>query len=229
MKWLKPVGRFARRMKGKVDKLFFPKWSRRIARDGFDARHGTDTATLCEARNNNGQLVHRYETAHVLAIEAALDCLRLDFTGFAFIDMGCGKGKPLLLAAKRPFARVIGVDIDQRSLDIAARNRDLLGLTPRIELEFADATRYEFPPLPLVIYLFNPFPGVVVQVVVDRLIESLRTHPRPVAVIYLNPRHTDLFVATGVFREVGQANGVIADHERSIALMNDLAAERRQS
>ena len=228
MAWLESFGRRARRWKSRIDRLFFPWFSRRIARDGFDARHGTDTATLCEARNDQGELVYRYETVHVRAMETALDSLRLDFTGFEFIDLGCGKGKPLLVADRRPFERILGVDIDRRSIAIAEQNRDRLGLTSRVELQVADATHFLFPPMPLVVYLFNPFPAPEMQIVVARLVESLQRHPRPAAVIYLNPRHADLFAATGIFEEAARTRGVIADHESSISFVNDMAARLRQ-
>ena len=43
-------------------------------------------------------------------IRRALDTLG-DIAGYTFIDIGCGKGRPLVVASEYPFARILGCDI----------------------------------------------------------------------------------------------------------------------
>ncbi len=56
-----------------------------------------------------------------------------------------------------------------------------------IELRLGDAREHALPVDPLVLYLFNPLPQAALEEVVSKLGESLRTHPRPIYVIYHNP------------------------------------------
>src|ERR1035441_9230994 len=43
-------------------------------------------------------------------IEQALACIAEDFSTFTFIDLGCGKGRALLVASHYGFCRVMGVE-----------------------------------------------------------------------------------------------------------------------
>jgi hypothetical protein len=51
-----------------------------------------------------------------------------------------------------------------------------------------DATAFDPPREPLVIYSFNPFGKKIMQRFVERLVASLRAHPRDCYFIYLNPQ-----------------------------------------
>jgi SAM-dependent methyltransferase len=168
-----------------------------LSRDGFDAAHGTDTAAVLAGRElgpvvtRGGHLVVHYETTSEAAIRLPLDSLGVDLSRFTFVDLGCGKGKPLLVAATYPFRRLVGVDISPACVAVARRNVARYGPEPvdpaRIEIVLGDAQDLVFPPEPLVVYLFNPFPGAVLERVVARLEASLRERPRPCALIYVNP------------------------------------------
>ena len=168
-----------------------------LSRDGFDAAHGTDTAAVLAGRElgpcvtRGGHLVVHYETTSVAAIRTALDGLAVDFAESVFVDLGCGKGKPLMVAATYPFRRLIGVDISPACIAAARRNIARYGperIDPsRVELLVMEAEDFEFPGEPLVLYLYNPFPAAVLERVVANLETSLRRRPRPVAIVYVNP------------------------------------------
>jgi hypothetical protein len=168
-----------------------------LSRDGFDAAHGTDTAAVLVGRElgpavtRGGHLVVHYETTSEAAIRMALDGLAAGCDGSTFIDLGCGKGKPLLVAASYPFRRLVGVDISPVCVAVARRNLELYGperIDPaRVELLVGDAEDFAFPPGPLLVYLYNPFPGAVLERVIANLEASLRERPRPCAVVYVNP------------------------------------------
>jgi SAM-dependent methyltransferase len=170
---------------------------RELSRDGFDAAHGTDTAAVLVGRElgrgvtRHGHLVVHYETTSEAAIRTPLDGLAIDFCRFAFIDLGCGKGKPLMVAASYPFRRLIGVDVSPACIEAARRNLVCHGperIDPsRVELLLGDAEDFEFPVEPLVLYLYNPFPAAVLERVVARLEASLRERPRPAVIVYVNP------------------------------------------
>jgi len=192
----------------------------RIRRDGFDRRHGTDTSRIVQTKDAAGRDVHWYETASASAISAAIEKLGIDPEIFTFIDLGCGKGKPLLIAAGFPFRRIIGVDVDASCLAIARKNVGICEQSARIELVVADATRYAFPPGPLLVYLYNPFPGHVLRVVLQRLACRLDETADPIAVIYMHPRCAELIEDTGLFRTVYDLPGIVSPYERALGFVS---------
>jgi hypothetical protein len=103
---------------------------------------------------------------------------------FTYIDFGCGKGRTLLLAAKAGFRRIIGVDIAQDLLDVAKRNFESRKGTNEVELMCRDVREFEFPDEPFVLFMYNPFYADVMQVVAERLKESILRNPRAFYVAY---------------------------------------------
>lgn len=192
----------------------------RIGRDGFDRQHGTDTTRIVQTKDRSGRMVHWYETTSATAIAAAIDAIGIDASTATFIDLGCGKGKPLLIAAKKPFRRIIGVDVDPSCLAIAKRNLEICGLSARVELVAADATQFELPPGPLLIYLYNPFPGHVLRIVLQRLATRLATTSDPIALIYIHPRCIELVEGSGLFRKVFDLPGVVSQYERAVGFLS---------
>jgi SAM-dependent methyltransferase len=74
-----------------------------------------------------------------------------------FLDLGAGKGRVLYQAAKRPFKRVIGVEIAERLASVARANLDRNRGELRcqdIEVVTSDATDYRIPDDVTVVYLF---------------------------------------------------------------------------
>jgi SAM-dependent methyltransferase len=182
------------------------------SRDGFDAAHGTDTAAVLVGRElgpvatRAGHLVIHYETTSEAAIRLPLDGLGAGLTDFTFVDLGCGKGKPLLVASTYAFRRLVGVDVSPACVDVARRNLARYGperVDPaRVDLLVGDAEDFVFPPDPLVVYLYNPFPGAVLERVVANLEHSLREWPRPCAVVYVNPHALAALAASRLFERV---------------------------
>lgn len=131
--------------------------------------------------------------------------LPMSHSDFAFVDMGSGKGRMLLIASEFPFQRVIGVELALELHEIAEQN--ILRFRSRnircrdVQAIHQDATEFEFPNQPLVLFLFNPFSAEILRPVVDRLVASLQAEPRQVYVIYHNPQHGEIFQQTGTFQE----------------------------
>jgi len=183
-----------------------------LSRDGFDAAHGTDTAAVLVGRElgpgvtADGHLIIHYETTSAAAIRMPLDSLGVDFSELVFIDLGCGKGKPLLIAASYPFRRLIGVDVSPACIEVARRNIARYGperIDPsRVELLTLDVEDYEFPADPLLIYLFNPFPGRVLERVMAKLERSLRQQPRQAVIVYVNPHALAAIAGCELFQRI---------------------------
>jgi SAM-dependent methyltransferase len=145
-----------------------------------------------------------YDATPSYDFEAALAMLDLELAGTTFIDLGSGKGRMLILAARKPFARIIGVEFAEELQAIARANvdryADLHGADPRIELYTMDAARFDFPNSPLVLFLFNPFGAATLRKVAEKLHASWRAVPRPIRIIYVNPQQSREWPAAG-FRQ----------------------------
>jgi hypothetical protein len=113
------------------------------------------------------------------------------FSDFTFIDLGSGKGRVLLMASDYPFRRIIGVELIPALHQIAQENLTKYQSESQrcfaLESISRDATEFQFPAEPIVLYLFNPFPESGLRRVLANLEQSLRDHPRTVCVLYHNP------------------------------------------
>jgi SAM-dependent methyltransferase len=120
-----------------------------------------------------------------------LGLLNADLRSFTFVDIGSGKGRALLMAAEYPFRRVIGVELLPQLHAIAEQNIRSFDHDKRQSAEVIslclDATDFEFPAEPLVVFLFNPLPEPALSHVLGRLGESLERRPRTAYAIYHNP------------------------------------------
>jgi SAM-dependent methyltransferase len=128
-----------------------------------------------------------------------------------FLDLGSGKGRMVLLAARCHFRRVIGVEVAEPLTAVARRNVATCRLRPRcgeIQLVTADVLDYKIPDDVSVVYMFNPFRGAIFDAVVAELIASVDRRPRPLRLIYRNGRNCERLTKTGRFRLVRESLGL---------------------
>ena len=122
---------------------------------------------------------------------------------WSFVDFGAGKGRVLLSAGRRRYGRVIGVEFARELADAArgtiARGRGIRAT--RIEVVEGDATEYDLPETPTVVFMFNPFGPPVIDKVPQSIARSYRSAPRPIVIAYLNPQHPQVFSGLDGFRE----------------------------
>lgn len=128
-----------------------------------------------------------------------------------FVDLGSGKGRVVLEAARYPFRRVIGVEIAAELTAVARANIAACHDRMRcgaIELVTADVVEYRLPADVTIAYLYNPFRAAVFEVFLTRLIDMLDRDPRPFRLIYSTPMEHDLLMRGGRFRVIGEARGL---------------------
>jgi len=173
----------------------------------FDAQHGIDTCQTSDpgwlGRLSGSTWMHgqAYAPASIDLANQALDQLPADFQQATFIDIGSGKGRIVLLASLRPFARVLGVEYDRVLHEIAARNVVAFSSSgkEKIELHCADATTFELPPGPLVVFFHHPFDRPLFEMIRDRLEAMFRKNGQPICVIYIDPKCRDVFESSSAF------------------------------
>jgi hypothetical protein len=124
-------------------------------------------------------------------MEALQRDARIDLAGFTFIDIGSGKGRVLLMASDYPFRRIVGVELVPALHQIALQNLGKYHSQTQccfaLESVCCDATEFEFPAEPLLVYLFHSLPEAPLRQVISRLGTSLQRTPRPAFVMYHNP------------------------------------------
>ncbi len=182
--------------------------SGRRAGQRFDAEHGVTTEALVflseldpDAVGASLEFATHYEPTPVAQAEALLDASPLPPERATFVDVGAGMGRVVLLAARRPFRAVIGVDISPALVEIARENlataRDPQRVARDVKIVRADAAEYAFPRGDLVIFMYNPFRGPVL----DRVLANVRTtaEERDVVLLYHTPVERDTIDATEAF------------------------------
>lgn len=147
---------------------------------------------------------NRYEASAWRWVPRALRGRKIG-PGDVFVDLGSGKGRVVLAAARYPFGRVIGVEIAESLNEVARENVSAARRKLRcehIELVTADVTQWQFPQDVNYVYMFNPVEGEAFARVVANLADSVRDHPREVTVIYANPRGADVLETSAPFERV---------------------------
>jgi SAM-dependent methyltransferase len=169
----------------------------------FDLRHGVRTrgvvlfedTTAVPAQYRDAEF---YEATSVREFREVLSTVPVDWRFFTFVDLGCGLGRTLLLAAGAGFPRVVGVEIREDLLaaarsNVAAYRPRRRGRATRFEFVLADAARYRLPAGPVLLYMYNPFGEQTVNTVARNIDNSLRRDPRPFVVVYVNAVFADRF------------------------------------
>jgi SAM-dependent methyltransferase len=179
--------------------------------DDFDQRHGTDTSgelALWEmtVMSSNARLGIRYQASAENDVVQVVNSLGIDATNFTFIDLGCGKGRTLLVAARLGFRQVIGVEIGAELVEIARANLAKLNV-PNALVIYGDAAEYVLPSGALVVYLANPFDAPVVSQVVHRLEHRIeRCKADAVYVAYKRPTCARLLDRSKFLRRLSAAD-----------------------
>ncbi|WP_300718136.1 class I SAM-dependent methyltransferase [uncultured Desulfovibrio sp.] len=117
-----------------------------------------------------------------------------------FLDVGCGKGYVLYLAAAYPFARIAGIEYSEDVFSILKRNMAQLRRTD-IALFNADARDFDAYGEYDVIYFFNPFGEKIMSDVIESILNQMRKE-KEYTIIYYNPVCADLILQTGIFKLV---------------------------
>lgn len=177
----------------------------------FDRRRGVHTSARIDPKTLSVIGSHRDSAVRYQPIsEASFRTLlaRLaDLVGaalplYTFIDMGCGMGKVLLLAAEHPFRQVIGVEFAPELVAICEKNlrKDRAALQRRchtMTVTLADAADFSFPRCPLVVFLYNPFGPEVLALLLKNLCCAQRSGACEDFVVYHNAQHAHLLQEAG--------------------------------
>lgn len=189
-------------------------YERQLFREGeeYDREHNVDTV---RTRNNefsadvdseNWSEGTGYAASPASTVRRAIEMLPIDFSKYVFIDLGSGKARAPLVATEYPFKASIGVEYAPDLHEVAAKNVETYTSSNRkcddLRVYCHDATTYDLPHDPLVIYFGHPFGGEVLDGLLANLARSLEEAPREVFLIYYDPICIEQWKALG-FEEIG--------------------------
>jgi len=133
-----------------------------------------------------------YQGANYLILEKIINTVKEILPNAIFFDIGCGKGRACIVAAKLGFTKVIGIDLDSELIDLAKQNAK----QANVEVEFilANAIEYNYQNVNTVYFLFNPFNETVLNKVLKK-INKVTT--KKIIVVYMNPKYSKEFYNNG--------------------------------
>lgn len=155
-----------------------------------------------EAVGPNIEYATHYEPTPVVEADRVLDAIPPPLERTTFVDVGSGMGRVVLLAARRPFRTVVGIEISPALHEIARGNLRRFDDPERrcrdVRLVRADAATYRFPRGDLAVYLYNPFRAPVLR----RMLRHLVAQPREVTLLYHTPVERGVVEAHDAFELV---------------------------
>jgi SAM-dependent methyltransferase len=176
----------------------------------FDKSLGVDTAGIIplsalEVDDPAWLDGHRYQVTPADTFEAMMRAIPRP-EGLTFIDLGCGKGRSMLLAARYPFRAVVGVELAPELHRICEENlrrsRDESRRCHDLRAYCADASTYELPPVPSAVFLSNPFGPPIMERMLATLRSSLQRDPRELYFLYYTPESAAMVDRTGFLERI---------------------------
>ena len=174
---------------------------------GFDFRYGTDTARRIprqEIETDSENIVHcvNYGASKEMPFMRLMHRLKLPLDS-VFVDLGSGKGRAVMLAAKYGFRKVIGIEFSAALCRTARVNlQSFLRKCPsrsQIEIVESDVTKYRLHDDETVFFLLDPFFAPVLTEVLGNIRASVERHPRTIWLIYSVPREQQIIDQAGLF------------------------------
>ena len=176
-----------------------------LRRHPFDLQYGIDTSGLVDAfaLQRDPRLAIQlspYMGSQPTIIRRALDTLG-DIAGYTFVDIGCGKGRPLIVASEYPFSLVLGYDISAELVKTANANAAAIArrfpTRPPIRVVDANVADMAVPSGKVVVFMFNPFGAELMTTLRHKLEAALASAVvEHLFIVYDNPVCGDVFDAS---------------------------------
>jgi SAM-dependent methyltransferase len=171
----------------------------------FDEDNSTDTEgmiSLTDLDITSPNLIHgrHYQGVNPAIFFEAIESASLELKEWTFVDLGCGKGRAVLLASLLSFKEIIGVEFSPTLVITArenlARFRSSQQQDRRVSIIEGDAADYIFSSNKIFLFLFNPFTSPVMDRVIANLVYACEHKPAEAFVVYATPVCHDLFLRT---------------------------------
>jgi len=182
----------------------------------YDLRHGIDTCKGSPLEGltiggENKERGTRYQPTRVVPLRKLFRLVEpLVPSNSVLVDLGCGKGRVLLVASEFGFKEVRGVEFAHELCEIAKKNCAVFKARKHFKPDWriieADVTQYTIEPDETVFFMFNPFDEIILQKVLDNIATSLQMRPRKILIIYYNPRAAETIERRADFTRLQEYN-----------------------
>jgi len=162
----------------------------------FDTRYGVDTQAhvgvdaLGIDRALASTAVH-YEASAIPKFRRAIGKIDRPLGDYVFVDIGSGKGRAVMMAAKLGFRKVVGVELSEKLHRAAERNlgifRQVEAIDAPVELVNCNALDFEWPDENLVVYVYNPFTGASFEALLDSISALACRSSNDILFVYIQP------------------------------------------
>ncbi len=159
---------------------------------------GINTFGMANSCSSAGVGAHIYQPSSSVLFAKAIQQLDIPVHGSHLLDVGCGKGRVMVLAAEAGFTRVTGIDLDPTLCADASSNIERVKhryRTTAFQVLQADAIAFGVPDDVDVAYLFNPFGRELLS---QWMHHVTKTRIRPLRIVYMHPVHKDVMAAAGL-------------------------------
>jgi SAM-dependent methyltransferase len=142
---------------------------------------------------------------------------------YSFIDLGCGKGRAVMMASEFGFREVVGVELHAALAGMAEANVAVWTAAGRaacpVRIVRADATEFMFPDGACLLYLFNPFAAPVMQRLIERIETDFARRTGGLDLIYFNPEAGHLLEAHGGFELLWTGTVPMSEEDQAVDLV----------
>lgn len=207
------------------------------AKHDFDVRYGVETSGLVDGRDlHSGHQNDQFITAYfgvppsrlTNAFKLWQQTSQIETSQYRFIDVGCGKGRAVLLASQLGFRDVFGIELQPKLAEIARENvqrwRTQHSVPMDLSILCGDGPSL-LPQLlvgPALIYLYNPFQAPVLRALLDNIIKHSETLSSPIDVLYLYPEYEEVFSEFPGFQKICHQEIGISEEDQNDGLSGPL-------
>ena len=182
----------------------------------MDNKYGIDTQTKIELKDLNINSTNvkngeRYQATKVIFLKKLLNNIKPIIPDSpVLVDLGCGKGRVLLVASEFGFREVRGVEFAHELCETAKDNIVKYKIRGKRDSVFrvieSDAALYKIQKDENVLFIFNSFDDMIMAQVLQNIAASIQEKMREVIIIYHNPKYDNLIKSFEGFMKVREYN-----------------------
>lgn len=168
-------------------------------------KYGSNTFAPVELKNLtivDGDLkkASRYEAVSFYMLEQLFTAFRKISHKTSITDLGCGKGRMMMVAPHFGFKDITGIDFAKEVCEQAEANmRKIQGQFPDIKWKVINQNveKYEIAANDCVFFMFNPFSHSVLKNFLRKVNDSCDQFPRTIYFLYASPQYQKLLLDNG--------------------------------
>ena len=153
--------------------------------------------TIIRGDRRNGS---RYEAVSYYMLEHLFNAFRKISDQTSIVDLGCGKGRMMMVAPYFGFSCITGIDFAKEVCEQARTNMEKKEKEfPKLEWKVLNENieDYDIQPNDSVFFMFNPFTEIVLKTFLQKLDISCDQFPRPTYFLYASPQYQNLLLDNG--------------------------------